>query len=325
MSKYLITGGCSFTENETGGCWSRFLTEKLNSLNREVKNYNFGAGSMGADYVSKSIIYAVHHLLSKENISSDDIFVIVEWPPTPRKSNLVSHNDSYAGVNYRRVFEMELDTERYIKERLKADEVYFNPNSIKGNGYVDGTGKDELNRKNTNPKWIGMDAKEWSLTLSDDTLLMDAWNEILKTQFYLELNNIDYLFIPAIGGALTTSPKDKSKKKNSFGTLSLRYTFSMHHNNGYELEHIEPDFHKNETEWIFKGQDDFKWITELLNFDKWLFYKSHGSKFLGMIDCFVDHHHDKLDWWQNDNHPKQEKWKWYVDNFLFDRVKDIFK
>tara|TARA_B110001454_G_scaffold204007_1_gene212391 strand:+ start:171 stop:1148 length:978 start_codon:yes stop_codon:yes gene_type:complete len=325
MSKYLINGGCSFTENETRGSWPRFLTKKLNSFNREVKNYNFGAGSMGADYVSRSVIYGVHQLLSKRNISSDDIFVIVEWPPTPRKSNLVNNTTRSAGVNYRFVFENELDIERYIKTKNSDDSINFNENSIKRNGYIDNDGKLETKEAHIGTKWMNPGIGDYIAILTDDTQLMEAWNDILKLQFYLELNKIDYFFIPAIGGSLTTSPKDKSLRQNSFGELDLRNTFSEHHDNKGVLKYIYPDFHYNETEWIFEDNPDFKWITELLNFDKWIFYESHGSKFLGMIDCFVDHHHNKPDWWQNDMHPKQEKWEWYVDNFLFDRVKDILK
>ena len=57
--KYLISSGCSFSDNCFGGRWPHFFA---NSVNAEL--YNRGQGSCGNDWISKTAIYEAIGLIS---------------------------------------------------------------------------------------------------------------------------------------------------------------------------------------------------------------------------------------------------------------------
>lgn len=85
--KYLITSGCSFSDN-INQRWPHYLANEL-----QYKLYNRGQGSCGNDYIAKSAIHQLNKLLS-DNIPAEEILCVVMWSGIERKSIYINKTDT---------------------------------------------------------------------------------------------------------------------------------------------------------------------------------------------------------------------------------------
>ena len=88
MVKYLVTSGCSFSDNHKSR-WPHFLAEKLG-----LKLYNRGQGSAGNDWISMSTIYQIKLLLD-EGIAPNEILTVVMWSGIGR-GGIFINGETYA-------------------------------------------------------------------------------------------------------------------------------------------------------------------------------------------------------------------------------------
>lgn len=88
MNKWLVTSGCSFSDN-IDKRWPHFLADSL-----KLNLVNYGYGSSGNDYICHSTIFAVNNLLNN-NIDSKDITVVVMWSGIDRQGHFVSKKETY--------------------------------------------------------------------------------------------------------------------------------------------------------------------------------------------------------------------------------------
>ena len=87
--KYLISSGCSFSDNCFGGRWPHFFA---NSVNAEL--YNRGQGSCGNDWISKTAIYEAIGLISA-GYDPNQFIIIVMWSGIDRKGIFVSKKETH--------------------------------------------------------------------------------------------------------------------------------------------------------------------------------------------------------------------------------------
>jgi hypothetical protein len=91
--KYLITSGCSFSDNLEMH-WPHYLSKKLN-----LELYNRAVTSAGNDWISKSVIYQTQQLLDA-GVDPKEILVVVMWSGIERQDMFI--NSEYT-FNYKKL------------------------------------------------------------------------------------------------------------------------------------------------------------------------------------------------------------------------------
>ena len=175
--KYLITGGCSFSETMSDhiDTWPRHLA-------RELPNYTHistGMGSQGNDLISRKVIFETFNLLNK-GVSSNDILVGIMWSGWNR-SSVYSHrhiNEVTPNNNAR----------EYIVE---------NPTSVAGDNrfYI------------TNSWWAKTYryVKNLYMAIPPEQLKIHSFEHILRTQDFLKTNKIKYVMMQYVNDVIDTS------------------------------------------------------------------------------------------------------------------------
>lgn len=155
--KCLITAGCSFSQVPNADVsWPAHLNEAL----IPEKIYYLGQGAAGNGIISRKIIYAVNDAL--KNYSSDEILVGVMWSGFDRKE-IYSFKD------------LPTTKFNYGNEMRNPCAVIENPDY-----YI-------LNRH-----WDDEVAKSYYSMISEEDLLLTSLEHMLRTQWFLKLNNIKY-------------------------------------------------------------------------------------------------------------------------------------
>lgn len=92
MIKHLITGGCSFSAGKQFDGWTSELTKKMLSSNDSLTYEHTGYYSQGQDLIQKKITLAVSEALDN-NISPEEILVVVMWSGTSRKAWYIDNEE----------------------------------------------------------------------------------------------------------------------------------------------------------------------------------------------------------------------------------------
>lgn len=166
MNKILITSGCSFSE-----CFHKFLDTWPRHLARlfpEYEHKSYAMGSQGNGLISRSIIYAVSEALKTHK--PEDILVGVMWSGLSR-------------VDYRMAPE-------HINFENNIDGWMTNPTKFM---------KEHDEVKNAwvilNSHWKIKEAQVYYSTFFDDIgASIYSIEHILRTQWFLKINNIKYFF-----------------------------------------------------------------------------------------------------------------------------------
>lgn len=128
MFKHLVTSGCSFSDNGFGNRWPHYLAEELS-----LQLHNYGHGSAGNDYISQSIIFKLHHLLSN-GINPSEIAVYVMWSGEDREGIFISKNEL---VDYDQYINMaQPNPINFLYMYDNDDGCYIPPNPVLGGSII---------------------------------------------------------------------------------------------------------------------------------------------------------------------------------------------
>lgn len=165
--KVLITAGCSFTQvPNTYKNWPVFLKERLGA-----QAYFDGAGSFGNSGISRRVLHRTIECLKINR--PEEILVGVMW----------------SGVNRKEIY-FNSRPRNYTKFHNGGDEnlyEYRNPNSIS----ID----TPRNLYSISPHFADELSKIYYKNIYDEVgALIETLENVLRTQWFLKLNNINYFF-----------------------------------------------------------------------------------------------------------------------------------
>ena len=204
--KYVVTSGDSFSndpcrdfKDKFTGTWSTELRNYIND-NKIGKVYNFGTSGAGVDWPYRSILYKVNELL-KDGVASSDIKVIVNWPHrevwdvplklSDREIKKIEKNlhllkdcgEAYSIKSYRGGGNQEIES-IFNKEKMYDYVLSYD-------------GKNWYARLHTNEKleWL---LKNGTADNIVEELIITRYEYIVNLQFFLQSNNIDYVFFSTL-------------------------------------------------------------------------------------------------------------------------------
>lgn len=172
--KYLVTGGCSFSDN-IGLRWPHYLSKALN-----LKLNNRGQGSCGNDWISKSVIYQIYQLLNSDT-KPEEILVVVMWSGIDRKSLFVNEQDT---INFNNL----LNLDRWNMNRINF--IDSEPNNITRVNNIDGyvVGSASCKFKNN----IINEYKKNAILdyFPNESLAIESYENFLRLQWFCSSYNI---------------------------------------------------------------------------------------------------------------------------------------
>jgi hypothetical protein len=174
--KYLVTSGCSFTDN-CGLRWPHYLAKHTG-----LKLYNRGQGSSGNDYISRSTIHELTELL--QHVDSGEIICIVMWSGIDRKSIFIKRNETPN-------FENLLNKRSFNFNPVNILNSISNQQATFGNesGYLLGSMNCTFENKN-----IQNYKKELIMNYySDEALAIESYEHFLRLQWFCEVKGIKLL------------------------------------------------------------------------------------------------------------------------------------
>jgi hypothetical protein len=178
MNKHLIVSGCSFTEILSGHkAWPEWLVDKLNG----VDFYSLSSSAMGSQgngLISRGIIYDVSTKL-KNGVDPKDILVGVQWSGSDRMDFLLDDDQ---------IKQARLDPSKGVETRVPNPDSNWDGWMENPTGFIPGEPK----------KWV-ISNLGWKLAKdfymkwhSPEFGLVMTLEHILRTQWFLERNNINY-------------------------------------------------------------------------------------------------------------------------------------
>jgi hypothetical protein len=207
--KHLVTGGCSFTQTlncvdhlkefipfdansyDNYKSWAYHLTD----LDSDIKLYNQAAHGVGNSYISRSVIYKVQELLD-DNIRPQ---VIIQVSNPNRDELLLNYNDLNEND--------KLSSLHYL-DRLKND-----------------------NKVWVKYSWHDDSIQKYFLTnyLNEIYGLVNTFEQVLKLQWYLELNKLDYTFFFGWDLPNINLKHTKPVGQFNFGDFLKEYIVEVYH------------------------------------------------------------------------------------------------
>lgn len=174
MVKYLVTSGCSFSDN-CGLRWPHYLSKKLNLILK-----NRGQGSAGNDYISKSVIHELCKLL-KDDIKPSEILCIVMWSGLDRKSIFINKKETLNFDELLNNVDYNINPVNILKS-LPNKQCAFGEDS----GYLLGSMTCNFNNKN-----IKKFKKNYILNYyNDESLAIESYEHFLRVQWFCKSHNI---------------------------------------------------------------------------------------------------------------------------------------
>lgn len=160
--KYLITSGCSFTAFDI--CWPTALQKFL----KDYKLINVGIGSNSNEMISRNTIIAVKKLL-KEGVNPENILVGIMWSGYTRKQFCFDDIDDFDIKT--RYPHGKWDVNPYKWYDYNERWLFCTPVMATKNQYI----------------------KKYYKNYQNHFLdIIQTYEHVLKTQWYLEKNNIKY-------------------------------------------------------------------------------------------------------------------------------------
>lgn len=192
--KFIVTSGCSFSDRENN-TWPTALADRV-----DATVINYGLSSAGNSWISKTAIHGTQLLLDN-NISADDILVIVMWSGIDRKDLFVSRsqtpgfNELISGEGSNPVNFLDQSVNEYYKSSTTDGYLVGNVHSFFVNKKIQDT-KRELIMK----------------FYPDEALAIESYENFLRVQWYcqskkIKLLNLTYLDIMHYPAAWHQEPK----------------------------------------------------------------------------------------------------------------------
>ena len=175
MIKYLVTSGCSFSDN-IGQRWPYFLSEALS-----CRLYNRGQGSAGNQWISSSAIYQTQTLL-EQGINPKKILVAVMWSGIDRKDCFI---DSQL-PNFKELintFNHQPNPLNFITTDFSTKHPDFTKSE---SGYLFGSASCQFSQKAINKFKRELILKFFS----DQALAIESYENFLKLQWFCKSNNV---------------------------------------------------------------------------------------------------------------------------------------
>jgi len=282
MSKYIITSGCSY------GKFGHSLVEFCDS-NSEFILIDVSCPSQSSDYISDSIIYSVNFLLSN-NVNPEDIFVIGEWTEFERMGvSPFSYNQSIVnkntindlmnitqvnGIPQKKSYELDKKFQvGYFKNSflpIIENKLFFTANHLDG--------------KNDFLKEIYYDVYHYKKITDNLTIeyYINRWfDNVLKTQYYLESKGIKYKFC-YMYNLFSAWENSKNIKENiiQFDNTQKNIKSSYDKFLDYKNKSNDKKYH------ILNSFTDISYKFNQLDLSNWWFDKDFG--FGGIDDFAID-------------------------------------
>lgn len=181
LEKYLITGGCSFSETISPwiDTWPRHLERKLSVYN----HISAAMGSQGNDLIARKVIFEIFNLLSN-GVKSEDILVGIMWSGPTRSS-------VYSDTPFNEV----------TPSKNKRTYIIENPTSVNGcdKYYI------------TNTWWADTYGyvKRLYTAIPPEQLKIESFEHILRTQDFLKNNKIKCFMLAYMNEVLYTDDMDE--------------------------------------------------------------------------------------------------------------------
>jgi hypothetical protein len=260
MIKYLITSGCSFTDNHLNSKrWPHFLSDITGLF-----LYNRGQGSAGNNWISKSIIYQIQILLNL-GVFPKEILVITMWSGIDRKDLFISSCED-------NMFNKLLNDDQSNPINFLDDTPNVSSNTNKIDGYLLGAATCKFNN-------IKINSFKQELILkyfSNEALAIESYEHFLRLQWFCE----------------------------SKGIICINQTYKdIMHYPDYTDQILTKDCYRN-----------IKHLYELIDFDKWIFWKDNKGLYEYTKDVSNMFGDDKF-------HPSEEGHRHYVINYLIPTLK----
>lgn len=318
--KFIIGTGCSYGEMLNSIHYKKnnldfeYFNDKLDKEIKEknIKTFskleknlifiNVPVSSQGSSWQSDSLIYVISNLL-KIGIKSKNIYSLVEWSQWSRYSNTIPEfikpslnfsylNENTFGFNRDTFFVKDFNNSNtklieYIKNLLK--EIKYTQSVIGNFGIINDyyyISSDHLNT-NSIKKTIGI---EWEsvfekISKHDKEIFTEIkiksyLENILKTQNFLKLNNINYNFfhMQSCFSGWTNDGIIKHYITHVDYNKSLSKTLEEYKTGDYKNKNLESVF------------PQFKYLIDLIDFNKFWYYESDTFSRGGIDEYSMDNY-----------------------------------
>jgi hypothetical protein len=197
MNKLLLTSGCSFSRpgtTEAEATWANCLEKKL--VNYDA--VHIGLASQGNDLISRKTIYTLTQLLKKMN--PQDILVGIMWSGTPRHAVYLSNTVD----NFPKVFQNQVNPTSVV------------PNNDKWYVLI------PKNHPNMKDREFDIYSRSYYEYLYDQTgSEVETCEHILRTQWFLEKNNIKYFMSTYMSTVLPSSLKTNIEVAHLYNEINF--------------------------------------------------------------------------------------------------------
>ena len=306
IKKHIVTSGCSFTRqarrvgitgdeydfmDDPKGLWK--WPNFIQKLYPDYKVITYGNPTNDNDVIAKSILYGVDKLL-KNGTAPADIKVIVQWSGWSRNSFFIS-KETQIKNNYflNKDFVKERDKDTYpINEMFAHVNDFINDEKLYPgeHGYYVLSGGYNSEHVSTKAKEFFDDYVEH--IFSADERMIQFFQSILLVQSFCKANSIEYMFFNIHNNFSVDYRTDD--KSDLFAATDSKKPEGWH----ILYDKFIPNTWKTDNEIQFENQPHIKWLYDMIDFDKFWFYKKDGiTKFGGQVE-------------------------WSIQNYNFDEISD---
>tara|TARA_R110002020_G_scaffold11692_2_gene43721 strand:- start:4511 stop:5413 length:903 start_codon:yes stop_codon:yes gene_type:complete len=299
MKKILVTGGCSFTHSPDT------YAVQIKQYEKDLTVHNISLSGAGNDLISRMIIHKISQLL-KEGEHPDDIFVIMQLSGLERKSFLISEDvGEYDSLKQERGYDSHLPDHFEYKWGGRRPWNNFVDCSktfwaqMMANGITD----------------YEIFSNYFNYIYSDESHFVETLENILKVQWFLNQNNIQYKMF--CGWDIFTYSDDahlpgsfrKSHEHNQFMGINqhtdIQYQYTNINNQLYK------DKYKNSTH-----------LWDLIDFNNFWFCENENLKYGGLIN-WTQYNIPPGEWYrtQDDHHPSTSSHTKFTENIVLPWIK----
>ena len=275
MIKHIVVAGCSFTYEDYS--WAHILDEN----NPDIKVHNLGIPGTGNYVISTHAISHINTLL-ESGVDSSEILSIIQWSGIERKSFIGNTENSILDVPFD-TFCREQTKLKSLSETVKKSKLYR-----------------DSGKKNNHRYWNHYKDNYWS----DECAFIETVEHILRVQWFLKTNNIDFLMFNGWDQATLATgnsphPSYPAKAGSTLGQFELE-----------EYVNIGNPMLK----------DIYPWSTHLwdmIDFEKFAFVETENIKFGGLLQWGQQYLEKEL-WFvsSDDRHPSPEANNGFYNQFI---------
>lgn len=291
--KYIITSGCSFTRQfrRVGitGTADDFQTDPVSQwkwphfIQKEFKNdkvINYGNPTNDNAVIVDSIIYGVAKLL-KDNVKPKDIKVIVQWSGWSRSSFFISKSKQIENPNY------YLNKE-FIKEKHKNEEItehFAHVNDfidekkeyIGEHGYYILSGGYYGGGEHIKARAIEFFHDFVEHILSPEERMLQYFKSILLLQSFCKEKGIDYKCF-----SMHNNLSKSYNEKDAFPYCDKNMAYKV------VMNKFIPITWEDDLSYNYEDRPYLKYLYDLIDFDKFWFYKEEGvTKYGGQSEWAI--------------------------------------